>query len=317
MMQGLVLDQSEPLYGRCRVVMRLAPIGYEWLSRAFPKSSAFERFEHYAVWGGVPRYWEVCQGEKDVWATLQEEVFSPNGLFHDEPSFVLKDDLEGAAQAASVLSLIGQGSERPSEIAARLQVPQTALGRPLKRLMELGLVRRDIPFGKDEKGNKKTLYKIEDPFLRFWYTFVLPHYSNPRFLSTAAERKRLQAPFRVFLGQAWESLVRDTLPQRPLPGSSVTWNRVGRWWGTGLNRKPMEVDVVAESSDGKTLLVGEVKLSLTATEARHALSELQAKAVLLPFASDYRKIETRLFVAEGGTFDCIDLGLLEGCHFNL
>jgi len=310
MMQGLVLDQSEPLYGRCRVIIRLAPIGYDWLSRAFPKASAFERFEHYAVWGGVPRYWEVCQGENDVWATLREEVFPANGLFHDEPSFVLKDDLEGAAQAASVLSLIGQGSERPSEMAARLQVPQTALGRPLKRLMELGLVRRDIPFGKDEKGNKKTLYKLDDPFLRFWYTFVLPHYSNPKFLSTAAERMRLQAPFRIFLGQAWGSLVRDTLSHRSLPGSSVTWSRVGRWWGTGLNRKPMEVDVVAESSDGKTLLVGESKLSLTATEARHALSELQAKAGLLPFASGYQTVETHLFVAEGGAFDCVDLGWL-------
>lgn len=167
MMQGLVLDESEPLYGRCRVILKLAPIGFEWMKRAFPRSSAMDRLAHYAVWGGVPRYWEICQGEKDLWETIREDVFSPNGLFHDEPSFVLKDDLEGAAQAASVLSMIGQGTERPSEMAARLQVPQTALGRPLKRLIDLGLVYRDIPFGNDVKGNKRTLYKLADPFLRF------------------------------------------------------------------------------------------------------------------------------------------------------
>lgn len=311
MMQGLVLDQSEPLYGRCRVMMKLEPIGYAWLRRAFPRSTSLDRLAHYAVWGGVPRYWEVSQGESSLWETLREEVFSPNGLFHDEPSFLLKDDLEGAAQAASVLSLIGQGSSRPSEMAARLQVPQTALGRPLKRLMELGLIRRETPFGRIEKEGKKALYQLADPFLRFWYTFALPHYSNPRFLSTKEDRASLQLPFRVFLGQAWEEQVRENMLMRSLPGSSVRWKKVGRWWGSGLNRRPMEIDVVAESMDGSTLLVGEAKLSLTKMETRHAAAELRAKAAQLPFSGDYRQIVTKLFVGEGGDSDCIGLPWIE------
>lgn len=298
MMQGLVLDEAEPLYGRCRVILKLGPIGYGWLRKAFPGSSRLQRLEHYAIWGGVPRYWEVCQGEDDLWETVRDEVFSPNGLFHEEPSFVLKDDLEGAAQAASVLSLIGQGSARPSEMAGRLQVPQTALARPLKRLLELGLIRRDIPFGNDVKGNKKSLYKLADPFLNFWYAFALSHYSNPHFLRNAEDRRLIEKPFRVFLGQAWEELVRTTLLAKPLPESSVRWNKVGRWWGAGLNRQPLEVDVVAESSDGKTLLVGEAKLKLTKLEAEHSLAELEAKSKLLPFAARYKKVVCRLFVAE-------------------
>ena len=299
MMHGLVLNEGEPLYGRCRVILKLAPIGYPWLKRAFPKSTAADRLAHYAVWGGVPRYWEVCQGERDLWETVRDEVFSRNGLFHEEPSFVLKDDLEGSAQAASVLSLIGQGTERPSEMAGRLQVPQTALARPLKRLMDLGLVRRDIPFGNDVKGNKKSIYKLSDPFLRFWYAFVLPRYSNPRFLTSAADRAVLKGPFRVFLGEAWEELVRATLQERPLPRSPVRWGKVARWWGTGLNGEAMEVDVVAESTDGRTLLVGEAKLKLTDVEARHALAELEAKSKRLPFAAKYKTVLCRLFVAEG------------------
>ena len=307
MMQGLVLDESEPLYGRCRVILKLESIGFEWMKRAFPRSKAMDRLAHYAVWGGVPRYWEVCQGEKDLWETVRDEVFSPNGLFHDEPAFVLKDDLEGAAQAASVLSMIGQGTERPSEMASRLQVPQTALGRPLKRLIDLGLVYRDIPFGNDEKGNKRTLYKLSDPFLRFWYAFALPHYSNPRFLTTDADRESLRLPFRVFLGKAWEDLVRSTLLRQSPDGVGERWTKVGRWWGTGSNRSPMEVDLVAESVDGKTLLVGESKLSLTKAEARRVRAELGAKATLLPFADRYEKVITRLFVAEGGDADCTDV----------
>lgn len=311
MMQGLVLDQSEPLYGRCRVILKLAPIGYGWLRKAFPGTTPIGRLEHYAVWGGVPRYWEVCEGERDLWETIRDEVFSPNGLFHEEPNFVLKDDLEGAAQAASVLSLIGQGSERPSEMASRLQVPQTALARPLKRLQELGLVRRDVPFGSDVKNGKKSLYKLADPFLNFWYSFVLPRYSNPQFLRSAADRREIEKPFRVFLGRAWEELVRTTLLERTLPDSTVRWNKVGRWWGAGLNRQPLEVDVVAESSDGKTLLVGEAKLKLTKLESEHALAELEAKAKLLPFAAHYKKVVCRLFVAENARAGEVSLDWIE------
>lgn len=311
MMQGLVLDEAEPLYGRCRVILRLAPIGFEWLRMAFAGVSPIRRLEHYAVWGGVPRYWEVCQGERDLWETVTDEVFSPNGLFHDEPSFVLKDDLEGSAQAASVLSLIGQGTERPSEMAARLQVPQTALSRPLKRLLKLGLIRRDIPFGNDVKGNKKSLYKLADPFLNFWYAFVLPHYSNPQFLQSAEGRLSIEKPFRVFLGHAWEELVRTTLLRKPLPSSTTRWRKVGRWWGTGTNRQPMEVDIVAESSDGLTLLVGEAKLKLTKLEAEHALSALAAKTKNLPFVAQYRKVLYRLFVAERACGDQVSIDWVE------
>ncbi len=311
MMQGLVMDESEPLYGRCRVILRLGPIGYPWLKEAFPGESPLGRLEHHAVWGGVPRYWEVCQGEDGLWDTVRDEIFSPNGLFHEEPAYVLKDDLDGAAQASSVLSLIGQGVSRPSEMAARLQVPQTALGRPLGKLVELGLVAREVPFGADVKGCKKSFYRLCDPFLRFWYAFALPRYSDPHFGESPSDMKSLRLPFRAFLGQVWEELVRDTLLCKPLPGETCRWRNPARWWGSGSGREPMEIDVVAESPGGDALLVGEAKLVLTANEARHELAELKAKARQLPFAAKYRRIEPRLFVAEGGDYDCVDLSWCE------
>ena len=298
MMQGLVLNENEPLYGRAREIVKLEPIRFRWMKQAFPAMSAWERFCLYAVLGGVPRYWETFQGEDDMWAALREQVFSPQGLFHDEPNHVLQDDLQDSVQATSVLSLVGRGVERLVEIAGRLQVPVTALGRPIKRLMELGLVTREIPFGSDAKSNKKTLYRISDPFLRFWYSFVLPNYSDANFLSDKAEIKALQPAFRVYLGQAWERLVCDEIQRRPLPGLDMRFRNAARWWGSGLDRKAMEIDIVAESLDGETLLVGEAKLSLSETEAVRVLRDLEAKARQLPFASKYKRIVSRLFVAQ-------------------
>ena len=190
-------------------------------------------------------------------------------------------------------------------------MPATSLSRPIKRLIELGLVRRDIPFGCDEKGNKRTLYRLADPFLRFWYSFALPHYSDPYFLSSREEIGAFRPAFDVYLGQAWEELVRATLMRKPVPGVQGRWRKVSRWWGSGLNRLPMEIDVLAESIDGKTLLAGEVKLSLTKREAEHAQAELDAKVRQLPFAKKYTKMITRLFVAKKCPFDAISLSWLD------
>ena len=297
MMQGLVLNEREPLYGRAREIIKLDPLAPEWMSKAFPRLSSWERFSLYAVWGGIPRYWEICRDSDGLWGTLREHVFSPQGLFHDEPYFILQDDLRDSVQAASVLALIGEGVTRPSEIAARLRTPATSLGRPLKRLTGLGLVRRDVPFGSDAKSAKKALYRLADPFLRFWYSFVHPNYSDAYYLSDKAEIDAIQPAFAVFLGQAWEFMVRDTVQRKPLPGLDGRLRNAARWWGIGVNGRQMEIDVVAESVDRNVLFVGEAKLSLSEMEAEHAMRELVAKARLLPFADKYKRIEARLFVA--------------------
>ena len=152
---------------------------------------------------------------------------------------------------------------------------------------------------------------MTDTFLRFWYAFALPNYSDSYYLSSPGEVEAIRGPFRVFLGQAWEMLVRETLRRRAIPGVPGRWRKVARWWGNGIDRRPMELDVVAESLDGQTLLVGEAKLSLSAREAERTLAELKAKAANLPFAKDYSKTVARLFVAEGGVSEAVSLEWLD------
>ena len=60
MMQGLVLDASAPLYGRAREAMKLRPIPAGHLARALGIRDAPGCVRAYAVWGGIPRYWELA-----------------------------------------------------------------------------------------------------------------------------------------------------------------------------------------------------------------------------------------------------------------
>ena len=49
------------------------------------------------------------------------------------------------------------------------------MSRPLDRLVGMGLVRREVPFGESEKKSRRSLYKIGDPFFRLWFRVVAPN----------------------------------------------------------------------------------------------------------------------------------------------
>jgi hypothetical protein len=42
---------------------------------------------------------------------------------------------------------------------------------------DIGLVKRELPFGEHPRRSKRARYKIGDPFLRYWYRFVDPNLS--------------------------------------------------------------------------------------------------------------------------------------------
>ena len=78
--------------------------------------------------------------------------------------------------------------------------------------------------------------------------------------------------------------------------AQTSWNSADRWWGTGLDRQPLEIDVVAECVDRESLLVGEVKLQVTEGDLARLAAELDHNTKRLPFAKDYARVVKRIFV---------------------
>jgi hypothetical protein len=160
--------------------------------------------------------------------------------------------------------------------------PVTALSRPLQRLQDMDLVTREQPFGEAPRGSKRTLYKISDPFLRFWFRYVEVNRSRLGAGQIAAVEEEIGQRLGHHVGEIWEELARASVPLLPLDGK--TWEPAGRWWGPGLDRRPLEADLVAYSTDGRSVLVGEVKWA-TPSDPERLLAELEAKARRLPVAA--------------------------------
>jgi hypothetical protein len=89
MMQGLVLDATAPLFGRAREILRVEPLGPGTLRRAFGLRSPAQIVEHWATWGGVPRYWELALDHTDREQAVRHLALDPAGVLHREPERVV------------------------------------------------------------------------------------------------------------------------------------------------------------------------------------------------------------------------------------
>ena len=161
------------------------------------------------------------------------------------------------------------------------------LNRPLTTLIDLGYVRRELPFGESVKSTKRTLYKINDPFLNFYFRFVLPNKSLLEMGLTEKVYNGTKQNLTQYISTIWEDLSRHSVPYINI--SNIKWGPPYRWWGNGKDNKPIELDIVAESMDRKHLLIGEAKWK-DKTDIKRLTSGLESTAGNLPFVKGKKVI---------------------------
>lgn len=283
MMQGLVLDASAPLYGRAAEMIEVKPLRMTDFTAATGIADPVVCVKAHTAWGGIPRYWELAEpfGSR-VDEAVDHCVLDPLSPLHGEPDRLLLDEVPPALGLRPILDAIGLGAHRPGEIAARIGQLPTSLARPLTRLTEMGLVRREVPFGESEKSAKRALYRIADPFMRLWFRTVAPHRALLTQAPPAVRRKLWENARPGLYSAAWEELCRQSvvLAAGPLAPQArkQPWMPAGRYW----QGKGPEWDVVSTSLDGKRGLIGEVKWSerpVRKAELRRVADELRRKGI--------------------------------------
>lgn len=306
MMHGAVLAADAALYGRASEAFALKPLRPGYLGEAMDVGDARHQVAAYALWGGLPRYWELAVPfGADFDGAVDALVLDPAGALHEEPPRLLLEETPPGTVLRPLLDVIGGGAHRVSEMAGRLGRLASSLSRSLATLVAMDFVRREIPFGSDPRSDKRSLYRLADPFLRLWFRVVAPHRAAlaeaPRETRLAYWRRQ-RAALEAY---AWEELCRMAVPfmhaaDHPL-AQFGPFEPARRYW---RGRDP-EIDVVARSVDGVHVLVGEVKWRaepLSGAEADAWLARLRAATPVLP-GIEGRRVVYALFVPGAGPSD--------------
>lgn len=265
MMEKLILNSSEPLYGRADEKVCVKPIPLPYWKDAF-KLPAKNAIEEFSVWGGVPRYWKLREDYTNLWDAAENLILDEHGILADEPNALFLDQTTEIAPYSSLMTAIGSGHTRYSQLADAVGRKVSDLSEPLKNLREMSYIEKDVPFGENPEKSRKTLYRIADPFMAFYYRFIAP---NKSFLALGRYERILDViknEFNIHVGFVWEQCCRHAVSGNELFGE--IWGFASRWWGNvptyGENGKrtgfeDIEFDVVAQSIDKNKILIGECK----------------------------------------------------------
>ena len=255
-MNDCFLNRAAPLYQRARKLIHLKPMDYAAFCGACGLDrSSKESFTLYALVGGIPKYWEFVEAGATALDLAEELFFGRSAFLEDEPVRILREERIAGLTPLSVLEAVGRGASKTSEIAARLGTAQTNLGRTLQQLLDASLLEREIPFGESLRTTKKTLYRIGDPALRFWFRVYSPHRSLWHRLTIEEKTKLLHD----HAATVFEDYCRSRHPD------------AARYWEAGA-----EFDFLRKDGDG--VVVSEVKFKkLSAAEKTGLKKQLAEK----------------------------------------
>ncbi|EQD33516.1 DEXX-box ATPase, partial [mine drainage metagenome] len=151
------------------------------------------------------------------------------------------------------------GNHTLGEICSYAGMDKSMVSKYVDVLMSLELIKPEIPFGASVKF-KRRLYWISDPYLSFWFRFVLPNKSEIEGSHMADLNEKFLSDFEVYAGEQFERLMKNLVADGIM---GRTFDNVARWWGRNKSKRSgediEEIDIVAHSEGRNELLFAECK----------------------------------------------------------
>lgn len=257
-----VLEEGNPLFGRFSMLMHLKDMDYYESSFFYEDVSLRRKIEFYSVFGGSPNSSRLLNASSSLKSNIVSLILESDSVLRSYLENDLLKELGRAEEASRILSILGNGKRRYTEIAEKLGYSKPSyIDRPLKMLLDIGIVRKTFPINK-KNDNKKVFYEISNNLVRFYYTYV---YGNAEgelgFLG--AERfyeKRIEPSLETFISYRFEALAKEYFSRASRSGLlKEDIIEIGSYWYDDKEKRTNgEFDIAMKDIEGRFSIV-EVK----------------------------------------------------------
>jgi hypothetical protein len=259
-----VVNYSATTYGRRAGQLRLRPFRARDIELFLPTWSAESKIAAYAVFGHMPYYLAQVRPDESLADNILNVVLMPDGLLREEARLLLDQELANPDAFFSVLRAIAAGQTRVSQIAARTEISSARVSQMLEQLRNLWLVEKQFPVTvMNPERSKQSFYRITDPYLRFWFRFVLP--AQGRLATAGGAERHLHGQVLPQLDDLISAPAFEEICQQWMLDATDA-AAVGWWWGTvrqarGAEMRTInrEIDAAAIDDGGRVVALGSCK----------------------------------------------------------
>jgi len=167
-----LLKKGNALYGRFQLILHLHELNYRDAALFYPSKTPYEKIAFYSVFGGSPFVLQELREEETLEENISRTILDESSAVFLYVSNLLLTDYSNAVNAERILSVLGNGKKKYSELEKALQANSTgSLAKQLKSLQTMELINQLYPINKPDDSKKK-FYEINDNLVRFWYSYL-------------------------------------------------------------------------------------------------------------------------------------------------
>lgn len=242
------LDHRGALYQRPTVVLRLEPFTAAQANRYLGAPEPTRVVEAYAACGGYPLHLDAWDPDSSTEGNLLRLAGTPGSLLLEDGAALMSSLTDNVRR---VLIAIGHGRARHSEIVDDVG---GRVDRPIEAAQRARLVRGEVPLGGPKRA--RPLYRVVDPFLRFWLRLLGDHVQRIEAGQGAAVMEHVSGEWQQHLGIVFEQIAREHAVRLVSDGTLPAGTLVGEWWTT--SGEPCQVDVLG-LHEHRTVAIGEAR----------------------------------------------------------
>lgn len=299
-MEKQVLGYQSPLYGRRTAQFHIRPFTFYEAAAYYKNFSNEDLAVVYGITGGIPLYMSFITDTLSLKDNIINTFLTPSGYMYEEPFNLLNQELREPAMYNAIIRAVATGSSRISEIASKVGIENAAATSYIGKLIELGIIEKEVPAGTAGKS-RKSIYGIKDGMFRFWYKFIPENNILVQRNMPEAAWTNIQPHINEYMGKVFENICADYLLEN-YTNLPVQFQNFGRWWGNNPKMKrEEEIDIVAANND-KAILC-ECKWRNEKTD-KDVLETLLERRKLLPW---FNECYYYIFSKSGFTAACQQL----------
>ncbi len=232
--------------------MKLENLSFLDVVRAFPEYTVAQCVSTYGIIGGVAEYVDRWNGKKNIKANVCEHILSPTGFLYKEAEGYIATELRELSCYNTILGSIASGNEKLNDLFEDTGYSRAKISVYMKNLSAFDVVDKVVSFETGGWDNtKKGVYRISDPYINFWFTFVYPHLSE--LISRAPESfyNEFIAPYLDdYLQSYFVDVCREYLHLLNVVGQlPIKLVKIGTWIG-----KEGTIDVIGQSSNRENVV---------------------------------------------------------------
>jgi hypothetical protein len=174
--------KSTTFFGRVNLMLSLEPLSIsesaEFLRKLSMKISNYDMYKLLSIVGGVPWYLEQFNPQITADENIKQLAFVKDGLLVTEFDRIFNDLFNGkGATYKKILDSIKDGAKTLSEIRIIIEFAHSGtLSQMMEHLIVAGfIVKQSLWSFKTKKPSKQSLYRISDPYMRFYLKMIAPN----------------------------------------------------------------------------------------------------------------------------------------------